>query len=40
MNKKTKPIVAVAIVAVLVIAALFCWKLFSPEAQAGNKTVR
>ncbi len=39
MNKKTKPIVAVAIVAVLVIAALFCWKLFSPGTQTGDKTV-
>lgn len=39
MNKKTKPIVAVAVIAVLVVAALLCWKLFSPEAQAGDKTI-
>ena len=39
MNKKTKSIVAVVVVAVLVIAALLCWKLFSPETQTGDKTI-
>ena len=39
MKKKTKSIVAVALIVVLVLAAFLCWKLFSPEAQTGDKTI-
>jgi hypothetical protein len=39
MGKKTKTIAAVAVLVVLVAAALVCWKLYSPQASAGAKTV-
>ena len=38
MNKRTRNIIlAVLVVALLAAGAFFCWKVFSPGAQAGDK---
>ncbi len=39
MNKKAKSLLAVMLVVVLAAAMFICWKLFLPEAQAGDKTL-
>lgn len=39
MGKKTKNLLSVAAVVIFAAAALLCWKLFSPDTQAGGKTL-
>lgn len=39
MSKKTKSIIAVAVLVVLVIGAIFVWKATAPEGVEGDKTI-